>query len=194
MKKEQEDVLAKYIAFIGGLFWLNCNATSLIGNEFIKRVNINLSKRLGWSTVYADLVRSFLKRNPQLSLWKAEAPVSAFNRPNIAAFLTIYYKFKEQMKISPNNIWKVNETSQSNIPNRLFGVAKNKLDHLCQQIGGNWWVLSKQYRLTAYAPCLASFLQRPLSAIFPLWGYRRRCKTVWLEKRMALFTIFKTLL
>lgn len=75
-------------------------------------------------------VEKFLKRNPRVTFRKPEgtpgAWVMGFNRVSVGKFFDLLTETMEKHKLSPEQIYNVDETGISKVPKKIFSPGQKR--------------------------------------------------------------------
>lgn len=128
--KEEEDALEQHMLYLSDIYFgLTAKQARSLAYEYAKKLDIvhpdnwNRHQLAG-----LEWFRLFIKRHPRLSLRKSEATslarVSAFNRTNVTAFFGNYCKVMDEIKVTPYNIWNVDEIGVTTVHKTVRVVSR----------------------------------------------------------------------
>lgn len=148
-------------------FGMTAKQARLLAYKFAKSLKIIYPK--AWNNQQSaglELLRSFLRRHPKLSLRKTEATsltrLSAFNRTNVAAFFANYIKVMDEIKFYLNNIWNVDETGVTTVHKTVHVLSRCGQKHIGQITSGERGQL-----VTLIQAVSATGMRAPSFFVFP---------------------------
>lgn len=128
---QQEQQLAEHCLFMESrYFGLRISDLRHLAYQFAVRNGISHPFNDEKGKAGKDWVLAFLKRNSRLSLRTPEktsiARASAFNRHTVAAFFSLLIELYDRYKFSPSQIYNVDETGITTVPNKPSKVIATK--------------------------------------------------------------------
>lgn len=118
--QQQERDIAEQVKLLGSLYYgLTIADLRKIVYKYAELNNIKNNFDTNSKTAGMDWVQGFMRRNPSVSLRKAEATslnrVSAFNKEEITLFYNLLGNLMEKHKFTPNNIYNADETGVTTV-------------------------------------------------------------------------------
>lgn len=113
--QQQETEIAEQVKLLGSLYYgLSITDLRKLVYKYAEVNNIKNNFNQSSKTAGLDWVHAFMRRNPSVSVRKAEATslnrISAFNKEEITYFYDKLGDLMEKHKFIPNNIYNVDET------------------------------------------------------------------------------------
>ncbi|XP_015181519.1 PREDICTED: uncharacterized protein LOC107069070 [Polistes dominula] len=136
---QQENDIAEQVKLLGSLYY-GLSVTDLRKHVYKYAVLNNIKNNFDRSsrTAGLDWVHGFMRRNPSVSVRKAEVTslnrVSAFNKKEITHFYDKLGELIEKHKFLPNNIYNANETGITKVtdPGKVLAKKDKKESDLLQ--------------------------------------------------------------
>ena len=121
LNKEQETALLVYVQRSADIYFgVSRRELKKLAFQFTEKLKIACPD--GWKKngeAGKDWFTSFMKRHPELSVWKCEAVskarMTAFNKESVGQFFVHLSNLLESTQVTANNIWNMDETGVTTV-------------------------------------------------------------------------------
>ena len=131
--REQEDEMAEHVKYLASIFYgVTAKELRRLAFEFAERNNIQHTFNVNIGLAGIEWLRSFLRRNPTVSVRKAEGTslnrLTAFNKEEVDLFFKLMENLMTKHQFPPSQIYNADETGVSTVqdPGKILATKGQK--------------------------------------------------------------------